>query len=76
MRLILDKKIAYNGNDALNWMLENMVVKTDEAGNVKPDKAKSTERIDGAVALIMALDIALKGDGEPEGSVYDHRDLI
>ena len=76
MRLILDKKITHNGNDAMNWMLENMVVKTDEAGNVKPDKAKSAERIDGAVALIMALDIALKGGGEPEGSIYDHRDLI
>ena len=76
MRLILDKKIAHNGNDALNWMLENMVVKTDEAGNVKPDKAKSAEKIDGAVALIMALDIALKGGGEPQGSIYDSRDLI
>ena len=76
MRLILDKKIAHNGNDALNWMLENMVVKTDEAGNVKPDKAKSTERIDGAVALIMALDIALKGGGEPEGSIYDNRGIL
>ncbi len=76
MRLILDEKISHNGNDALNWMLENMVVKTDEAGNVKPDKAKSAEKIDGAVALIMALDIALKGGGEPEGCIYDHRDLI
>lgn len=76
MRLILDKKIVHNGNDALNWMLENMVVKTDEAGNVKPDKAKSAEKIDGAVALIMALDIALKGGGEPQGSIYDQRDLI
>jgi phage terminase large subunit-like protein len=76
MRLILDKKISHNGNDALDWMLENMVVKTDEAGNVKPDKVKSAEKIDGAVALIMALDIALKGGGEPTGSVYDHRDLL
>lgn len=76
MRLILDKKVAHNGNDALNWMLENMVVKTDEAGNVKPDKAKSAEKIDGAVALIMALDIALKGGGEPVGSIYDRRGLI
>jgi phage terminase large subunit-like protein len=70
MRLILDKKITHNGNDCLNWMLENMVVKTDEAGNVKPDKAKSTEKIDGAVALIMALDIALKGGGEEKEQSY------
>jgi len=31
------------------------LVRTDPAGNIKPDKEKSTERIDGAVALIMAL---------------------
>lgn len=76
MRLILDKKVAHNGNDVLSWMLENMVVKTDPAGNVKPDKEKSTEKIDGAVALIMALDIALKGGGETESSVYNDRGIL
>ena len=77
MRLILEKQIAHNGNDAMNWMLENMVVKTDEAGNVKPDKAKSTERIDGAVAMIMALDIAIKSQNEePKKSAYDDRGLF
>lgn len=77
MRLILDRKISHNGNDALNWMLENMVVKTDEAGNVKPDKKRSTEKIDGAVALIMALDIALKNDSEDSvESVYENRGIL
>jgi phage terminase large subunit-like protein len=75
MNHILEQKIAHNGNEVLTWNLENTVVKTDPAGNVKPDKEKSTERIDGAVALIMALDRALKR-AEPKGSVYDRRGIL
>ena len=40
--------------------MDNIYVRTDPAGNIKPDKEKSTERIDGAVATIMALDRALR----------------
>lgn len=36
--------------------MDNIRVRTDPAGNIKPYKAKSTEKIDGAVAMIMALD--------------------
>jgi phage terminase large subunit-like protein len=43
-------------------------------GNIKPDKEKSTERIDGAVALIMALDRAIRN--ENNGSIYDRRGLL
>jgi phage terminase large subunit-like protein len=57
-------------------MMDNIYVKTDPAGNIKPDKEKSTERIDGAVALIMALDRALRHDGESLGSVYDKRGIL
>jgi len=75
MRLTMDEKIAHGGNPALRWMMDNIYVRTDPAGNIKPDKEKSTERIDGAVALIMALDRALrhKDDG---GSIYDKRGLL
>jgi phage terminase large subunit-like protein len=41
-------------------MCDNLVVRMDPAGNVKPDKEKSTEKIDGMVALIMALDRATR----------------
>jgi len=57
-------------------MMDNIYVKTDPAGNIKPDKEKSTEKIDGAVALIMALDRALRHGGENIGSVYDERGLL
>lgn len=75
LRIVLENKLAHGGQPALRWMVDNVCVKTDESGNIRPDKEKSTERIDGAVALIMALDRALKGGGG-SGKVYDGRDLL
>jgi phage terminase large subunit-like protein len=48
----------------------------DPAGNIKPGKAKSMEKIDGAVALIMALDRCIRNEGKSETSVYDERGLV
>ncbi len=64
MRLVLQKRIAHGGNAILRWNMDNIVVKEDEAGNIKPDKKKATERIDGAIAAIMALDRATKHTDE------------
>lgn len=58
-----------------NCEMDNIYVRTDPAGNIKPDKEKSTERIDGAVATIMALDRAIRHQGSDE-SVYDSRGLL
>ena len=60
MRLVLSKKIAHGGNPPLRWMFDNIEVRTDEAENIRPDKKHSTERIDGAIATIMALDRATR----------------
>lgn len=75
MKLVLEKKIAHGGNEVLEWMVDNIYIKTDPAGNIKPDKEKSTEKIDGAIALIMALDRAIRHGGQPE-SVYNERGII
>lgn len=75
MKLTLEKKIAHGGNPVLRWMMDNIYVKTDPAGNIKHDKEKSTEKIDGAVALIMALDRAIRNNGNC-GSVYDERGIL
>jgi phage terminase large subunit-like protein len=72
MRLVLDKRLRHGGNPVLRWMADNLVVDQDPAGNLKPNKAKSTERIDGMVALIMGLDRALRNDG----SVYNERGVL
>ena len=71
---VLEKSICHNGHPVLRWNMDNIFVRTDPAGNLKIDKEKSTEKVDGAVALVMALDRAEKNnDG---GSVYDTRDML
>ena len=75
MKLAFEKRLAHGGHPVLRWMLDNIFVRTDPAGNIKPDKEKSTEKIDGAVATIMALDRAIRNEGST-GSVYDARGLL
>lgn len=74
--LVLEKRIAHGGNPVLWWMMDNVVVRKDPAGNLKPDKEKSTEKIDGVVAMIMALDRAIKCGNNNGASVYDGRGLL
>ena len=54
--------------------MDNIHVRTDPAGNIKPDKEKSTEKIDGAVAMIMVLDRDIRN--ETKDSVYDERRIF
>jgi phage terminase large subunit-like protein len=54
-RLLLGGELVHDGNAVLRWMASNVSVQQDAAGNIKPNKAASTERIDGIVALVMAL---------------------
>jgi phage terminase large subunit-like protein len=75
MNLVLSKKIRHGGHPVLNWNADNMVVSQDPAANIKPDKAKATQKIDGMVALIMAIDRASRHKGEEE-SVYETRGVI
>lgn len=71
---LLERKLNHGGNPILRWMAGNVAVKTDPAGNLKPDKAESQGKIDGIVALIMALDRAMRR-GKPGRSVYEDRGL-
>ena len=59
MKLTLEQKLAHGGHPVLRWMMDNVYIRTDPAGNVKADKEKSTEKICGAVATIMGLDRAI-----------------
>ena len=74
MRLVLEHRLCHGGHPVLRWNMDNAFVRTDPAGNLKIDKEKSTEKVDGAVALVMALDRAMKNQGG--GSVYDERGLL
>ena len=76
MKLTLEQKIAHGGHPVLRWMMDNIFIRTDPAGNIKPDKEKSTEKIDGAVATIMALDRAIRCGNDNSASVYDERGIL
>ena len=58
-RLVLGQLIRHGGNPVLRWMASNVCVTQDPAGNLKPDRSKSSEKIDGIVALIMAIGRAM-----------------
>lgn len=74
-RLMLKGAIRHGMNPVLRWMASNVAVRLDPAGNMKVDKEKSSERVDGIVALIMALGRAMVyRDGGPGPSVYERRD--
>lgn len=62
-------RIQHGGNPVLRWMASNCSIQTDDAGNMKPSRKKSTEKIDGIVASVMAIGLANITEC---GSVYDH----
>ena len=69
-RLILDRRLQHDGNPVMRWCLSNVAIAQDPAGNVKIDRAKAREKVDGAVALAMAIGVAAAA---PAGSVYQER---
>lgn len=66
---------AHGDHPILTWNIDNLIAVSDPAGNIKPDKAKSRERIDGAVALIMAHAGTMTHIPE-EPSIYEKRGII
>ena len=73
---MLEKRIAHSGHPVLRWNMDNIFIRTDPAGNIKADKEKSTEKIDGAIATIMALDRAIRCGNDIQESVYGNRGIM
>jgi phage terminase large subunit-like protein len=59
---MLDHTLAHAGHPVLRWMADNVMILRDSNDNIKPDKAKSRQKIDGIIAAIMAVDLALRND--------------
>ena len=76
MKLTLEKKLVHGGHPILRWNMDNVFIKTDPVGNIKADKEKSTEKIDGVIATIMALDRAIRCGSTLSESVYDNRGIL
>jgi len=66
--------LRHGGNPAVRWMVDNLAVATDPAGNVKPDKATSAEKIDAVSALVTAMSEAMTRV-PPKRSAYEDHDL-
>ena len=65
-KLVMSRQFRHRAHPVLRWNASNVAVEQDAAGNIKPSKAKSTERIDGISACVCALDRALRnGDTGP-----------
>ncbi len=74
-KLIVGGELQHGGNPVLTWCAANVSASEDPAGNRKPDKSKSTGRIDGIVAMLMALGRAIVNEGSGP-SVYEQRGLL
>ena len=74
--LVRREKLRHNGDPVLRWMVSNICVKRDEAGNIKPDKKRSGDKIDGVVSTIMAIGRAAAGIKKETASVYETRGMI
>jgi phage terminase large subunit-like protein len=70
LRLVSGRKLRHGGNPVLTWMISNLALRQDPAGNLKPDREKSAEKVDGVVALVMALGLAIRQPVE-EQSPYE-----
>jgi phage terminase large subunit-like protein len=74
-RLVLACELAHGGNDVLRWMASNATTEEDAAGNLKLSKKKATEKIDGMVALVMALGVSMLAEISGP-SVYNDRGFV
>lgn len=62
--LVLDRRLLHDGNPILTWMMGNVVAKLDAKDNIFPRKERYEQKIDGVIALIMAMGNALADDND------------
>ena len=73
-KMVLRNEINHLGNPVLRWQMSNVSLRIDPADNIKVDKAKSSDKVDGVVALVMALGEWMT-DESLNGSMYYDRGL-
>tara|TARA_R110000868_G_scaffold350508_2_gene611755 strand:- start:501 stop:2087 length:1587 start_codon:yes stop_codon:yes gene_type:complete len=74
-KLVLKKEINHLNNPVLRWQCENIQLQTDPAGNIKINKQKSSEKVDGMISLVMALG-EMMTDESPGESIYNERGIL
>jgi phage terminase large subunit-like protein len=74
-RLVLCAKLAHGSNPVIRWMIGNVAVATDPAGNIKFNKEKSREKIDGVITMVMSMARAQYGQAFKKESKYEETGL-
>jgi phage terminase large subunit-like protein len=75
--LVLEKKLGHDGNPVMTWMVSNLVVKVSKFNELRsPTKERPENKIDGPIAMLMALGRALASDGDSGPSVYEDRGIL
>ena len=70
-RLVLEGELFHEEDPFIDWMLRNVTLRFDPAGNCKPDKEKSGDKIDGVVASVMAVAEMMIREGEEDDAIPD-----
>ena len=73
--LVIDGRFHHNGDPVLAWMVSNVVAHLDKKDNIYPNKEREQNKIDGPVAIIMALARAVVSQNEGP-SVYEDRGIL
>jgi phage terminase large subunit-like protein len=68
--MVTNRQLKHNGNKAMRWMVSNIMIERDAADNIKINKAKSSEKVDGPVSLVMALGTMLDYERKNINSNY------
>jgi phage terminase large subunit-like protein len=74
-RLVTSKRLRHDGHAIARWMASNAVTTMDESMNIKINKKKSRQKVDGLAALVNAIGAATSGDGDGGESIYESRGL-
>ena len=74
-KLIIGETLRHGNNPVLRWMASNVSVETDAAGNIKPSKSRSTEKIDGITSLVMGIGRAIAIAPEGPKSRYETKGI-
>ena len=74
-RLVLTRLLEHFGNPILRWMMASVAITTDPAGNIKPDKSKSSQKIDGVVSTIMGIGQMMTDQAGDDKNPYASRGM-
>jgi phage terminase large subunit-like protein len=73
---LLERRLRHDGSPVMRWMASNCTLQKDDAGNRKPSKQRSSDKIDGIVTLVMAIGLAKRAQGQAAASVYEERGVF